>query len=50
MMDCFTSNEAPECSMCQEEAAIAGKMHADGATIEAIKKVLLQMYGPSQNP
>jgi hypothetical protein len=44
LLDCFSSNEAPECSVCLEEAAIVGKMHSDGATDDAIKTALEQMY------
>lgn len=49
LLDCFASNEAAECSVCLEEAAIAGRMHADGATDDAIKKLLNELY-PAKTP
>jgi len=40
LLECFENRMATTCGICQNEARMAGEMHADGKSLEEIRKAI----------
>ncbi|HEY0035337.1 MAG TPA: PCYCGC motif-containing (lipo)protein [Longimicrobium sp.] len=45
LLECFENRMATTCGICQDEARMAGEMHADGKSLEEIRKAIDKRYG-----
>ncbi len=45
LLECFENRMATTCGICQNEARMAGEMHADGKSLEEIRKAIDDRYG-----
>jgi hypothetical protein len=45
LLECFENRMATTCGICQNEARMAGEMHADGKSLEEIRKAIDKRYG-----
>ncbi|HEX8320415.1 PCYCGC motif-containing (lipo)protein [Longimicrobium sp.] len=45
LLECFENRMATTCGICQSEARMAGEMHADGKSLEEIRKAIDDRYG-----
>jgi len=45
LLECFENRMATTCGICQNEARMAGEMHAEGKSLEEIRKAIDKRYG-----
>jgi hypothetical protein len=45
LLECFENRMATTCGICQSEARMASEMHADGKSLEEIRKAIDDRYG-----
>jgi len=45
LLDCFKDDHAARCDICLSEAALAHRMHGEGASLEQIRDAVDGMYG-----
>jgi hypothetical protein len=46
VLTCFENNHGAECPVCLRSAALAHRMHAEGADLEAIRAAIDDLFGP----
>lgn len=44
LLDCFKDNHAARCDVCLSEAALAHRMHEDGASLDEIRTAVDRLY------
>lgn len=45
LLECFENRMATTCGICQNEARMAGEMHAKGKSLDEIRKAIDKRYG-----
>lgn len=45
LLECFENRMAATCGICQNEARMAGEMHAEGKSLDEIRKAIDKRYG-----
>jgi hypothetical protein len=45
LLDCFKDDHAARCDICLSEAALAHKMHGEGASLQQIRDAVDGLYG-----